>query len=96
MHSPTRVKAGTPHVLRAVRAVPPRLTEIGHRPAAGRTSADGTGTGDRGRADDIAIVWPPHTGPLVVAVRSDRTGYGTPPVESLIGQATAQIAAALT
>jgi beta-lactamase class A len=50
--------------------------------------ADKTGTGDYGRAHDIAVVWPPHTAPLVVAVMSDRPGYSTPPVDSLVAEAT--------
>ncbi|SCF96627.1 class A beta-lactamase [Streptomyces sp. Ncost-T10-10d] len=58
--------------------------------------ADKTGTGDYGRANDIAIVWPPHTTPLVVAVMSDRPGYDTPPKDALIAEATTQIVADLT
>ena len=58
--------------------------------------ADKTGTGDYGRANDVGVVWPPHAGPLVVAVMSDRRGYGTPPVESLIAEATKQVVADLT
>ncbi|RSM97104.1 class A beta-lactamase [Nonomuraea sp. WAC 01424] len=55
-----------------------------------------TGTGDHGRANDIAVVWPPGVPPLVVAVMSDRPGYGTPPREALIAEATRVIVAALT
>ncbi|MEV5705714.1 class A beta-lactamase [Actinoallomurus sp. NPDC052274] len=62
----------------------------------GWTVADKTGTGDYGRANDIAVVWPPHTAPLVIAVMSDRPGYHTPPVEALIAEATRRIVAALT
>ncbi|WP_329250128.1 class A beta-lactamase [Actinoallomurus sp. NBC_01490] len=58
--------------------------------------ADKTGTGDYGRANDIAIVWPPHAAPLVLAVMSDRSGYRTPPKESLIAKATRLIVADLT
>jgi beta-lactamase class A len=58
--------------------------------------ADKTGTGDYGRANDIAIVWPPHTAPLVVAIMSDRSGYDTPPKESLIADATVLIVSGLT
>jgi beta-lactamase class A len=54
----------------------------------GWTVADKTGTGDYGRANDIAIVWPSHTAPLVVAIMSDRPGYNTPPKDSLIAEAT--------
>ena len=62
----------------------------------GWTVADKTGTGDYGRANDIAIVWPPGNSPLVLAVMSDRHGYDTPPRESLIAEATRQIVSALT
>ncbi|MEV0406885.1 class A beta-lactamase [Actinoallomurus sp. NPDC050550] len=58
--------------------------------------ADKTGTGDYGRANDIAVVWPPRTAPLVLAIMSDRAGYDTPPVDSLIAEATKQIVSALT
>jgi beta-lactamase class A len=49
-----------------------------------------------GGANDIAIVWPPHTATLVVAVMSDRSGYNTPPKDSLIAEATTQIVSHLT
>lgn len=58
--------------------------------------ADKTGTGDYGRAGDIAIVWPPHTAPLVMAIMSDRSGYSTPPQEALIAEAATQIISDLT
>ena len=57
--------------------------------------ADKTGTGDYGRANDVAIVWPPHTAPIVMAVMSDRPGYDTPPLDALIAEATARIVADL-
>nr|WP_203923260.1 class A beta-lactamase [Rugosimonospora africana] len=57
----------------------------------GWTVADKTGTGDYGRANDIAVVWPPHSAPLVMAVMSDRPGYDTPPVDALIAEAAARI-----
>ena len=47
------------------------------RASQGVAVADKTGTGDYGRANDIAIVWPPHTAPLVVA--SCPTGPDTAP-----------------
>jgi beta-lactamase class A len=62
----------------------------------GWTVADKTGTGDYGRAHDIAIVWPPHTAPLVVAIMSDRAGYDTRPEDALIVETTRQLVAALT
>jgi beta-lactamase class A len=53
--------------------------------------ADKTGTGDYGRTNDIAIVWPPHAAPLVVAIMSDRSGYNAPPVDALVAEATRQV-----
>jgi beta-lactamase class A len=58
--------------------------------------ADKTGTGNYGRANDIAIIWPPHTAPLVVAVMTDRPGYNTSPKDSLIAEVTTQIVSDLT
>ncbi|MDX3853446.1 class A beta-lactamase [Streptomyces sp. AK02-01A] len=62
----------------------------------GWTVADKTGTGDYGRANHIAVAWPPHTAPLVMAVMSDRSGYDTPPKDSLIAETTTQIVSDLT
>jgi beta-lactamase class A len=62
----------------------------------GWKAADKTGTGNWGRANDIAIVWPPRTAPLMVAVMTDRSGYGTPTRDALIAEATARIVSALT
>ncbi len=62
----------------------------------GWTVADKTGTGDYGRANDIAIVWPAHRAPLVVAIMSDRSGYGAQPSDALIAETTTQIVAAFT
>jgi beta-lactamase class A len=53
--------------------------------------ADKTGTGDYGRTNDIAIVWPPHTAPLVVAIMSDRSGYSAPAEDALVAEATRQV-----
>lgn len=57
----------------------------------GWKAAEKTGTGDYGRANDVAVVWPPRAAPLVVAVMSDRPGYDTPPDDSLIAAATRRI-----
>ncbi|MGA5203255.1 MULTISPECIES: class A beta-lactamase [Streptomyces] len=57
--------------------------------------ADKTGTGNYGRANDIAIVHPPRTGPLVLAVMTDRPGYDTEPSDALIAEATRRTIAAL-
>ncbi|AEW98063.1 MULTISPECIES: class A beta-lactamase [Streptomycetaceae] len=63
---------------------------------AGWTVADKTGTGDYGRANDVAIAWPPHTAPVVVAVMTERSGYHTPAEDPLLADATRQILADLT
>jgi beta-lactamase class A len=58
---------------------------------------DKTGTGDYGRANDIAIVWPPTSAPLIVAIMSDRAGgYDAAPSDALIAEATARVASALS
>ncbi|MFB9833989.1 class A beta-lactamase [Actinoallomurus acaciae] len=57
--------------------------------------ADKTGTGDYGRANDVAIVWPSDAAPLVMAVMSDRSGYDTPSKEALIAETTKRIVADL-
>jgi beta-lactamase class A len=57
--------------------------------------ADKAGTGNYGRANDIAVVHPPRTEPLVLAVMTDRPGYDTGPSDALIAEATRRIIAAL-
>lgn len=61
----------------------------------GWTLAHKTGTGDYGRANDIAIVWPPNAAPLIVAIMCDRSGYNAQISEPLIAEATAYVASAL-
>ena len=60
-----------------------RNTTGAHRIQAGLpqgwTVADKTGTGDYGRANDIAIAWPPGGAPLAIAIMSDRPGYNPRP-----------------
>lgn len=72
-----------------------RNTTGAHRIRAGLppgwTVADKTGTGDYGRANDIAIVWPLTGAPLVVAIMSDRSGYNTPPEDSLIAETATRL-----
>ncbi|ANW21843.1 class A beta-lactamase [Streptomyces clavuligerus] len=76
-----------------------RNTTGGRRIRAGVPSgwrvADKTGTGNYGRANDIAVLWPPRSSPLVVAVMSDRPGFRTPPSERLIAEAAERIVAGL-
>ncbi|MGI5200904.1 class A beta-lactamase [Spirillospora sp. CA-108201] len=62
----------------------------------GWRAASKTGTGDYGRANDIAVVWPPRGAPLMVAVMSDRRGYGAPPRNALIAEAAALVASDLS
>ncbi|MGA8114672.1 MAG: class A beta-lactamase [Actinocatenispora sp.] len=54
----------------------------------GWTVADKTGHGDYGRSNDVAIAWPPHGAPLVIAVMSDRHGYDAKPGQAIIADAT--------
>ncbi|MFI9407926.1 class A beta-lactamase [Nocardia sp. NPDC052316] len=59
---------------------------------AGWTIADKTGTGDYGRANDIAIVWPTTHPPLVLAIMSDRSGgYDAEPSSELIAEAARHV-----
>ena len=51
--------------------------------------ADKTGHGDYGRANDTGIAWPPKQPPLVLAIMSDRNGYGAAPIPALVAEATA-------
>ncbi|MFJ3621890.1 class A beta-lactamase [Streptomyces iakyrus] len=57
--------------------------------------ADKTGTGDYGRANDIAVVHPPRAEPLVLAVMTDRPGRDAEPSDALIAEATRRTIAAL-
>ncbi|MEU5688620.1 class A beta-lactamase [Streptomyces venezuelae] len=58
--------------------------------------ADKTGTGNWGRANDIAVVRPPDADPLVLAVMTDRPGRDTPPVNAFIAEAAKLVVAELT
>jgi len=55
---------------------------------------DKTGTGDYGRANDVALVWSPSGEAYVVAVMSDRAGgvYDAEPSEPLVADAAAAVA----
>ncbi|KDN76962.1 class A beta-lactamase [Streptomyces olindensis] len=57
--------------------------------------ADKTGTGDYGRANDIAVVHPPRAEPLVLAVMTDRPGRDAEPSDAVIAEATRRTVAAL-
>lgn len=58
---------------------------------------DKTGSGDYGRANDVAVVWSPGGAAHVVAVYSDRAeqGYDAEPSDALVAEAAALIADAL-
>jgi beta-lactamase class A len=49
---------------------------------------DKTGNGDRGTRDDIAIAWPPHGAPVVIAVLSSRGSRDAASDDALIADAT--------
>lgn len=55
---------------------------------------DKTGSGDYGRANDVAVVWSPSGVPHVVAIMSDRAagGYDAQPNEALVADAAKCIA----
>nr|WP_227980748.1 class A beta-lactamase [Nocardia spumae] len=62
----------------------------------GWTVADKTGTGDYGRANDVAIAFPPTGAPLVIAILADRNGgYDAPPSEEFVAAAAGRIFDAL-
>lgn len=74
------------------------VTTAARIPAAVPTSwtlAHKTGTGDYGRAHDVAVAWRPSAPPVVIAVMSDRAGYDTQPVEPLLADATRLLVPAL-
>ncbi|MGI5427211.1 class A beta-lactamase [Streptomyces sp. CA-179760] len=75
----------TPVGARRIRAGLPKGWEV----------ADKTGTGNYGRANDIAVVRPPRTEPLVLAVMTDRPGHAAEPSDALIAEATARTVGAL-
>ncbi|WP_440446501.1 class A beta-lactamase [Nocardia amamiensis] len=62
----------------------------------GWTVADKTGTGDYGTLNDIAIVWPPGSAPLVVAIMSSKADRDAAYDEALLAEAAASVVSALT
>ncbi|MGK8524811.1 class A beta-lactamase [Nocardia asteroides] len=58
--------------------------------------ADKTGTGDYGTLNDIAIVWPPASAPLVVAIMSAKATRDAGYDQALIAEAAAYVADTLT
>ncbi|MFD2473197.1 class A beta-lactamase [Amycolatopsis silviterrae] len=57
--------------------------------------ADKTGSADYATRNDIAVLWPPHRAPIVLAVLSDRAGKDTKSDDKLIAQAAAAVVKAL-
>ncbi|MER5884110.1 class A beta-lactamase [Streptomyces sp. NPDC001941] len=53
----------------------------------GWRAANKTGTGKYGRANDVAVLWPPSGAPLLLAVMSDRPGADDRPQEALVAEA---------
>ncbi|UAK32048.1 class A beta-lactamase [Nocardia asteroides] len=58
--------------------------------------ADKTGTGDYGTLNDIAIVWPPDSAPLVVAIMSGKATRDAAYDQALLADAAAYVVETLT
>lgn len=61
----------------------------------GWTVADKTGHSYYGRANDIAVAWPPTGAPFVIAVLTDRVGYNTPAQYPIIADAAHYVTSVL-
>jgi beta-lactamase class A len=61
----------------------------------GWTVADKTGTGAYGTLNDIAVVWPPGSAPLVIAIMSSKSAEDAEYNEALIAEAAAYAVATL-
>nr|WP_238413006.1 class A beta-lactamase [Saccharothrix deserti] len=62
----------------------------------GWTVADKTGTGDYGTLNDIAIVWPPGSAPLVISIMSSKATKDADYNQALIAEAAGYVVATLT
>ncbi|MBF9131277.1 class A beta-lactamase, partial [Plantactinospora sp. S1510] len=62
----------------------------------GWTVADKTGTGAYGTINDIAVVWPPTSAPLVIAVMSSKATKDAEYDNAVIAKAAAYVVATLT
>ncbi|MGV9614517.1 class A beta-lactamase [Nocardia xishanensis] len=60
------------------------------------TVADKTGTGDYGTLNDIGIVWPPASAPLVIALMSSKATVDAPYDQALLAEAAAYVVDTLT
>ena len=63
---------------------------------AGWTVANKTGTGSYGTVNDMAVLWPPGAGPLVVAIMSSRDTADAGRDEALLAEAATHVIAGLT
>jgi beta-lactamase class A len=61
----------------------------------GWTVADKTGTGDYGTVNDIGVVWPPKSEPLVIAIMSGKATKDAEYDQALVAEATAYAVATL-
>ncbi|GAB2634666.1 class A beta-lactamase [Nocardia goodfellowii] len=57
--------------------------------------ADKTGTGDYGTLNDIAVLWPPSTPPIVLALMSSKSAKDAPYDQALLAEAAEYVAATL-
>jgi beta-lactamase class A len=62
----------------------------------GWTAADKTGSGDYGTANDIAVVWPPNSPPLLISIMSSKPAKDAEYDEALIAHATRYVVATLS
>ncbi|WP_435593792.1 class A beta-lactamase [Nocardia sp. bgisy118] len=62
----------------------------------GWTVADKTGTGDYGTLNDIGIVWPPGSAPLVIALMSSKATVDARYDQALLAQAATYVVDTLT
>lgn len=58
--------------------------------------ADKTGTGDYGTLNDIAIIWPPESAPITIAIMSSKDARDAEYDESLIAEVAAYVVAVIT
>ncbi len=61
----------------------------------GWRTGDKTGTGEWGRANDVAVLWPDRGAPLVLAVLTDRPDRDADPSDPLVVEATRRVLTAL-
>jgi beta-lactamase class A len=61
----------------------------------GWTVADKTGTGSYGTLNDIAVVWPPRSAPIVISIMSSKATEDAAYDQALIAEAAAYAVATL-